>query len=168
MRKNRNGATNAPFSSTGIRARWFSRSPATLFSCRIRLADQTRGTRPRDYQTVMLPLLRAAVHALGAGGRAAKHLRSRFRTTAQEVLGVSSEGAEECGSDSSQGVRPAAGGVIRPQVQQAALFEGETFLNAVPISFWPRPEGETAQGGGFSNTLTGWSKRRLLRFPPVC
>jgi hypothetical protein len=97
------------------------------------------------YQTVMLPLLRAAVHALEQADVPQAFAFEVSHHVRKKVLGVSSEGAENVVLILPKVSAQRLVASSDPQVQQAALFEGETFLNAVPISFWPRPEGETAQ-----------------------
>jgi hypothetical protein len=97
------------------------------------------------YQGVMLPLLRAAVHAFEKADAPQAFAFEISHHVRKRVLGVSSEGAENVVLILPKASAQRLVGSSDPQVQQAALFEGETFLNAVPISFWPRPEGERAQ-----------------------
>jgi len=60
------------------------------------------------------------------------------------VLGVSSEGVENVVLILPKDAALLLVGTTDPKLQRAAIFEGQTYLNAVPISFWPRPEVEVA------------------------
>ena len=92
------------------------------------------------YESVMLPLLRAAVHALDKAEvpeafafEISHHLRKR-------VLGVSSEAVENVVLILPKASAQRLVGSADPQVRQAAVIEGEMFLNAAPISFWPKQD----------------------------
>jgi hypothetical protein len=99
----------------------------------------------QTYQSVMLPLLQAAVNALDQADVPQAFAFEISHHVRKKVLGVSSEGAENVVLILPKASAQRLVTSSDPQVQQAALFEGETFLNAVPISFWPRPEGEITQ-----------------------
>ena len=86
------------------------------------------------YQEVMLPLLRAAVRALehvdapqAFAFEISHHVRRR-------VLGISSEAAENVVLILPKASAERMLNSADPKSQQAALFEGEVFLNAAPIS----------------------------------
>ena len=99
----------------------------------------------QTYQSVMLPLLQAAVHALDQAEVPQAFAFEISHHVRKKVLGVSSEGVENVVLILSKASAQRLVASSDPQVQQAAVLEGETYLNAAPISFWPRPEGETAQ-----------------------
>jgi hypothetical protein len=61
------------------------------------------------------------------------------------VLGVSSESVENVVLVLPKAPAERLVASADPQVRQAAVLEGEAFLNAAPISFWPRPQKEMAQ-----------------------
>lgn len=99
----------------------------------------------QTYEDVMLPLLQASVRALEKTDELQAFAFEISHHVRKKVLGVSSEGVENVvlvlPRDSAQRLVTARDS----QAQRAAIFEGQTFLNAVPISFWPRPELEVAQ-----------------------
>ena len=97
------------------------------------------------YQEVMLPLLRAAVRALESADAPQAFAFEVSHHVRRRVLGISSESVENVvlvlPKASAERLLNSAG----PQAQQAALFEGQAFLNAKPISLWPRPEDVAAK-----------------------
>jgi hypothetical protein len=99
----------------------------------------------QTYQDVILPLLRAAVPALDKADAPQAFAFEISHHVRKKVLGVSSEGTENVvlilPKASAQRLVAATG----LAAQQAAVFEGEVFLNAAPIALWPRPEGEVAR-----------------------
>jgi len=92
------------------------------------------------YETIMLPLLEAAVHALDKADVPQAFAFEISHHVRKKILGVSSEGAENVvlvlPKESAQ--RLVASG--NPQAREAALFEGEAFLNARPIPLWHQEE----------------------------
>jgi len=99
----------------------------------------------QTFQSVMLPLLQAEVHALEKADvpqafafEISHHVRKR-------VLGVSSEAVENVVLVLPREAAQRLVAATDPKVQQASVLEGEAYLNAVPISFWPRPEEELVQ-----------------------
>jgi len=99
----------------------------------------------QTYEDVMFPLLEASVKALENADAPQAFAFEISHHVRKKVLGVSSEGVENVvlilPRDSARRLVAAAG----PAARQAAILEGKAFLNAVPISFWPRPEAEVAQ-----------------------
>lgn len=96
------------------------------------------------YETVILPLLEGAVHALEKTDVPEAFAFEISHHVRKKVLGVSSEGAENVVVVLP---RKAAQRIVAsddPGVREAALFEGETFLNAVPVSFWRERKEEPA------------------------
>jgi hypothetical protein len=98
----------------------------------------------QTYEDVMFPLLQASVKALENTDVPQAFALEISHHVRKKVLGVSSEGVENVvlilPRDSAQRLVAAAD----PSARHAAIFEGKAFLNAVPISFWPRPEAEVA------------------------
>jgi len=99
----------------------------------------------KTYEDVMLPLLQASVKALENADAPEAFAFEISHHVRKKVLGVSSEGVENVvlilPKDSAQRLVAATD----PKLQQAAILEGQTYLNAVPISLWPAPAGEVAQ-----------------------
>jgi hypothetical protein len=100
----------------------------------------------QTYQEVILPLLRAAVPALEKADAPQAFAFEISHHVRKKVIGVPSEGTENVvlilPRDSARRLVAATD----PGAQQAAVLEGEAFLNAVPISFWPEPEGRVVKG----------------------
>jgi len=98
----------------------------------------------QTYEDVMFPLLQASVKALEKADAPQAFAFEISHHVRKKMLGVSSEGVENVvlvlPRDSAQRLVAATD----PAARQAAIFEGEAFLNAVPVSFWPRPETEVA------------------------
>jgi hypothetical protein len=104
----------------------------------------------QTYQDVILPLLRAAVPALEKTDAPQAYAFEISHHVRKKVLGVSSEGTENVVLVLPKASAQRLVAATDPAVQQAAVLEGEAFLNAAPIALWPRPEGavprtETAQ-----------------------
>ncbi|MGD0049465.1 MAG: hypothetical protein ABSE42_20940 [Bryobacteraceae bacterium] len=99
----------------------------------------------QTYEDVMFPLLQASVKALENADVPQAFAFEISHHVRKKVLGVSSEGVENVvlilPRDSARRLVAAAD----PAARQAAILEGRAFLNAVPISFWPRPEAEVPQ-----------------------
>ena len=99
----------------------------------------------QTYQGVMLPLLQAAVHALEKADVPQAFALEVSHHVRRKVLGVSSEAGENVVLILSKASAQRLVTSSDPQVQQAALLEGQTYLNAEPISFWPLPEGDATE-----------------------
>jgi len=103
--------------------------------------DRARTT----YESVILPLLRAAIREFERADVPQAFAFEISHHVRKKVMGVSSEGVENLvlviPKTSAQ--RLAASG--DPHVQEVALQEGEAYLNAEPISFWPRAAEPAAQ-----------------------
>jgi hypothetical protein len=93
----------------------------------------------------MLPMLRAAVSALEKADAPEAFAFEISHHIRKKVLGVTTEAVENIvlvlPRDSARRLLISTD----PQVQRAAVLEGEAFLNAAPISFWPQPGEELAQ-----------------------
>jgi len=92
------------------------------------------------YQEVMLPLLRAAVRALEHADAPQAFAFEISHHVRRKVLGVSSESAENVVLILPRASAARLVNSADLRTQQVAIFEGETYLNAAPISLWPRPE----------------------------
>jgi hypothetical protein len=96
------------------------------------------------YESVMLPLLQTAFHALEKADAPQAFAFEISHHVRKKMLGVSSEAVENVvlvlPKTSAERLLASAD----PQVRQAAVLEGEAFLNAAPISFWPPAEEEVA------------------------
>jgi hypothetical protein len=99
----------------------------------------------KTYEDVMLPLLEASVNALASTDAPEAFALEISHHVRRKVLGVSSEGVENVvlilPKDSAMRLVAAAD----PKLRQAAVLEGQTYLNAVPVSLWPQPAAEVAQ-----------------------
>jgi hypothetical protein len=95
------------------------------------------------YETIMLPLLEAAVHALEKADVPEAFAFEISHHVRKKVLGVTSEAAENVVLVLPKASAQRLVASDNPEVRAAALFEGEAFLNAVPISLW-HPEEEAA------------------------
>lgn len=98
------------------------------------------------YQAVMLPLLRAAVPALAKADAPAAFAFEISHHVRRKVLGVPGESPENVVLILPRASAQRLLASTDPQVQHAALLEGDAFLNANPIAFWPRTEEKIAQG----------------------
>jgi hypothetical protein len=99
----------------------------------------------QTYQDVMLPILRAAVPALEKADAPQAFAFEISHHVRKKVLGVSSEGTENVVLILPKASALRLVAATGPAAQQAAVLEGEVFLNAAPIALWPRPEGELAR-----------------------
>lgn len=100
------------------------------------------------YETIMLPLLEAAVHALEKADVPEAFAFEISHHVRKKVLGVTSEGTENVVLVLRKASAQRLVATNDPGARAAALFEGEAFLNAVPISLWHQDEEagqETAQ-----------------------
>ncbi|MBZ5577835.1 MAG: hypothetical protein LAP40_14840 [Acidobacteriia bacterium] len=96
------------------------------------------------YQAVMLPLLRAAVPAMEKADGPQAFAFEISHHVRKKVLGVSNEAVENLVLILPKASAQRLVASSDPQAQQAAVSEGEVFLNAAPISLWPRPDEEAA------------------------
>jgi hypothetical protein len=99
----------------------------------------------QTYQDVILPLLRAAVPALEKTDAPQAYAFEISHHVRKKVLGVSSEGTENVVLVLPKASAQRLVAATDPTGQQAAILEGEVFLNAAPIALWPRPETESAR-----------------------
>ena len=115
----------------------------------------------QTYESVMLPLLRVAVPALEKSDMPQAFAFEISHHVRKKMLGVSSEGVENVvvvlPKESAKRLVTSAD----PRVREAAVFEGEAYVNAKPISFWPRPE-ETSP-----DTATSKTHPAAVAPPPV-
>jgi len=130
----------------------------------------TREERARQtYQDVILPLLRAAVPALEKAEAPQAFAFEISHHVRKKVLGVSSEGSENLvlilPKVSAQRLVAAPGAAE----QQAAILEGEVFLNAAPVALWPRPEMARTETPQVSAPASGIAPQpsRALSVPAV-
>lgn len=100
----------------------------------------------QTYQTVMLPLVQASARAFVKADVPQAFALEISHHVRRKVLGVSSESVENVVLVLPKASAERLAESADPQAQQAAVLEGQAFLNAAPISFWPRPEEELAQG----------------------
>ena len=105
----------------------------------------------QTYESVMLPLLRAAVPALEKADAPQAFAFEISHHVRKKMLGVPSESAENVvlvlPKESAQLLVASAD----PHVRDAALLKGEAYLNTAPISIWPRSE-DTAQDAAASQS----------------
>jgi hypothetical protein len=94
----------------------------------------------QTYQDVILPLLRVAVPAVEQADALQAFAFEISHHVRRRVLGVSSEGTENVVVIIPKASARRLVAASDPALQQAALLEGETFLNAAPVSLWPRLE----------------------------
>jgi hypothetical protein len=102
----------------------------------------------QTYQDVILPLLQAAVPGLEQADALQAFAFEISHHVRKKVLGVSSEGTENVVVILPKASAQRVVAATSPAAQQAAILEGDVFLNAAPIAMWPRPEVakvETAQ-----------------------
>lgn len=92
------------------------------------------------YETIMLPLLGAAVHALEKADVPEAFAFEISHHVLKKVLGVPSEGAENVVLVLPKSSAQRLVSAVNQQARDAALFEGEAFLNAVPVSLWKEEE----------------------------
>ena len=99
----------------------------------------------QTYQDVILPLLQAAVPALDKADAPQAYAFEISHHIRKKVIGVSSEGTENVVLILPKASAQRLVAATNPAAQQAAVLEGEVFLNAVPVALWPRPEGQVAK-----------------------
>lgn len=97
------------------------------------------------YQDVILPLLKASADALEKADAPQAFAFEISHHVRKKALGLASEFAENVVLIVPKAAAQRAAAANNPESQHAAVLEGEAFLNAVPISFWPRPEGTVAK-----------------------
>lgn len=107
----------------------------------------------QTYENVMLPLLRAAVHALDQTDVPQAFAFEISHHVRKKMIGVPSESAENVvlvlpKAAAQRLVLSADAGV-----REAALFQAEIYLNAVPISFGPQREEAAQQTAAPHTTL---------------
>lgn len=99
----------------------------------------------QTYENVMLPLLHTEVAALDKAEVPEAFAFEISHHIRKKVLGVTTEAVENVvlilPKDAARRVVASAD----PQTQQAAVLEGQAYLNAAPISFWPRAGEELVQ-----------------------
>jgi len=100
----------------------------------------------QTYEAVILPLLRAAVQAMEKSDLPQAFAFEISHHVRRKMLGVSSEGVENVVLILPKAAAQRLVTATDPQVQEAAMFEGEMYLNAAPISLWPHTDVETAEG----------------------
>ena len=99
----------------------------------------------QTYQDVMLPLLEAAVPAFATANVPEAFAFEISHHVRKKMLGVSSEGVENVVL-----ILPKASALrlmtaTNAEARQAAVSEGEAFLNAAPIELWPGFKGRVAK-----------------------
>ncbi len=99
----------------------------------------------QTYRDVILPLLQAAVPALEKADMPQAFAFEISHHVRKKVIGVSSEGTENVVVILPKASAQRLVAATDPAAQQAAVLEGEVFLNAKPIALWPRPEGVAAR-----------------------
>jgi hypothetical protein len=104
--------------------------------------DRARQT----YQDVMLPLLEAAVPSFATANVPEAFAFEISHHVRKKILGVSSEGVENVVL-----ILPKASALrlmtaTNAQAKQAAISEGEVFLNAAPVELWPGSTARVARG----------------------
>ena len=87
----------------------------------------------RTYEAVMLPLLHAAVPALVKADAPEAFAFEISHHVRRKVLGVSSEGIENVVLILPKAAAQRLVASADPNAREAAMFEGEMYLNAVPI-----------------------------------
>ncbi len=106
----------------------------------------------QTYESVMLPLLRAAVPALEKADAPQAFAFEISHHVRKKILGVPSENVENVvlvlPRESARRLVASAD----PHVREAALFEAEAYLNANPISIWPRSEEDTGREAAASQS----------------
>ena len=85
------------------------------------------------YESVMLPLLQAAVHALEKADAPEAFAFEISHHVRKKMLGVSSEAVENVVLVLPKAAAQKVAASSDPEVRQAAVLEGEAFLNAAPI-----------------------------------
>ena len=114
------------------------------------------------YETIMLPLLEAAVHALEKADVPEAFAFEISHHVRKTVLGVPSEGAENVVLVLPKASAQHLVAATNQGAREAALFEGEAFLNAVPISLWHQEEATAEE-----TTKTPRTPRAAVAAPPT-
>lgn len=91
----------------------------------------------QTYQDVMLPLLEASVTALGTANTPEAFAFEISHHVRSKVLGVSSEAAENVVLIVPKASALRLVAATDAQTRQAAILDGQVFLNAKPIELWP-------------------------------
>jgi len=99
----------------------------------------------QTYQDVMLPLLEAAVPVFATSNVPEAFAFEISHHVRKKVLGVSSEGVENAVLILPRTSALRLMTATSAQAKQAAVLEGEAFLNAAPIELWPRSGGQIPQ-----------------------
>lgn len=99
----------------------------------------------QTYQDVILPLLQAAAPALEKADAPQAYAFEISHHVRKKVIGVSSEVTENVVLILPKASAQRLVAATNPAAQQAAVLEGDVFLNAVPVALWPRPEGQVAK-----------------------
>jgi hypothetical protein len=100
----------------------------------------------QTYEDVMLPLLQAAVAPLEKVDAFQAFAFEISHHVRKKVLGsVPSENAENVVLILPKASARRLVAATDPQARRAAVLEGEAYLNAAPISLWPRSEGEVVK-----------------------
>ncbi len=112
------------------------------------------------YQEVMLPLLRACMRALEHADAPQAFAFEISHHVRRKVLGISSEAAENVVLILPKASAERILNSADPKVQEAALFDAEVFLNAVPVSLWPggsRSAGDLVAGESIASLAASGS-----------
>jgi len=120
----------------------------------------------QTYQDVMLPLIQAAAPALLNAAELQAYAFEISHHVRKNILGVSSEGVENVVLILPKAAAERFAQASSAATQQAAIADGEVFLNAVPISLWPRSELATATGSEASAAKTNPSTPVILPSVP--
>jgi hypothetical protein len=99
----------------------------------------------QTYQEVMLPLLEAAVPAFATADVPEAFAFEISHHVRKKMLGVSSEATENVVLILPKGSALRLMTATNAQAKQAAVSEGEAFLNAAPIELWPGFKGQEAK-----------------------
>jgi len=115
----------------------------------------------QTYQDVMLPLLEAAVPVFASANVPDAFAFEISHHVRKKLIGVSSEGVENVVL-----ILPKTSAVrfmtaTNPQEKQAAISEGQAFLNAVPIELWPGAARQLVQ-----SAIAKTAERPNLLAPP--
>lgn len=119
----------------------------------------------QTYQDVMYPLLQSAVKALANADMPqafAFEISHHFR---KKVLGVSSENVENVVLVIPMDAAKRLVAASEPKAREAAVLEGEAFLNAVPVSLYAQPDVEVAQAEPTQPPQAARIPERLVKNP---
>ena len=116
----------------------------------------------KTFESVMLPLLHAAVQALDTADVPEAFALEVSHHVRKKLLGVSSESVENIvlvlPKESAKRLVTSAD----PRVRYAAVLEGEAYLNAVPIYFRPRPEETPVEAAASPTSPASVSARSVV------